>query len=198
MIRFYLFLYLVFVVCGCGNNECYYNFFMNITDYDVDYDNLLFTGSGIQIDSSGYHVDLDALDTRILNIERCLINTSNVICPLSGEDANRFQCSGYNLNTEPFLRECMVIKIVKSVSSKCTPEEGFLPIGAPQELCDAKGLSRNSECPCRWRTAIQDNNILIVPYEKEVENLNLWDLVRMWSGCNMFWASKELAKCTKY
>jgi hypothetical protein len=73
--------------------------------------------------------------------------------------------------------------------SECSGEE-LLPIPAPQELCDAKGLPR--DCGCYWRVETQDDNIIVVP-----PGLKLYkaELARIVTGENNVWIVPRITAC---
>jgi hypothetical protein len=157
--------------------KCYENKYKNITEYDVNSN--ITTLNGFKIDTTNVLVDsiyLNRLDERLLDIETCMVSF--------GYPRIKRTCF------EVFLAPIEYI-------SKCSPWEEFLNVAAPQELCDEKGLEANTDCPCMWRTAIQDNNILIVPYANDPDDLNLWDTIRLHTGINNIWLT-ELKTCAKY
>jgi len=192
----YKFLLMCTFLISCGpTNPCYINFYQNITNYDINVNAV--TPAGFQLDTGGYPIDEHSLDARLLKIESCLTETAKEINFTTDQLPEDWQCLSHPLDILLFRRECLVIKFVESAYSPCTPEEEFLPIEAPQTLCKEKGLKPNPDCPCRWRTAIQDDNYLIVPWTEKVENMNLWDLIRVHTGCNLFWSS-PLSKCAGF
>jgi hypothetical protein len=151
------------------------NNFSNLTSYRIHTDTV--TAAGFRIDSSGYlltHEYLSAVDDRLLEIEKCMQTVDPKLDPID--------------------RDCFTIKLVEPVHSICSPEEEFLPVEAPRALCEDKGLEPNPECPCRWRTAVQDHDVLIVPFAPDPRKLNLWDTVRIHTGINNVWPT-PFAKC---
>jgi hypothetical protein len=151
------------------------NNFANITGYRIHTDAV--SAAGFRIDSSGYPLTreyLSVVDDRLLAIEQCM---QEVDPKLDAID-----------------RDCFTIKLVKPEHSVCSPEEEFLPVEAPRVLCEEKGLQPNPECPCRWRTAVQDHDVLIVPFASDPKKLNLWDAVRIHTGYNDVW-STPFARC---
>lgn len=174
--------------CPSGEESCYNNSFQNISNYLVNPNYL--TLSGIQVDTE-YNIDLSLLDTRIKNMENCLQEVAREISPITQEQKQDWSCLKNTFNIEPFKRECLIIKVVKPILSKCSDWQ-FIDVLAPKELCEDKNVVPTEECPCRWRVAIQDENILIVP-----PKLYLWDLGRIWSGCNNIWES-AFVKCLNF
>jgi hypothetical protein len=151
------------------------NNFANITDYRIHTDTV--TAAGFRIDSSGYLLTreyLSVVDDRLLAIEQCMQEVDP--------------------NLDAIDRDCFTMKLVKPEHSACSPEEEFLHVEAPRVLCEEKGLQPNPECPCRWRTAVQDHDVLIVPFAEDPKKLNLWDAVRIHTGYNDVWSTK-FARC---
>ena len=184
----YLILLLFLGACGVPPDQCYINHYQNITNYEVNPNTTI---AGVMVDDGSFDFDREILADRILAIEECLVGAAG---PLDPKEKEEGRCLKDSLEPLPFKRDCLVIKIVESVYSPCSPNEGFLPVEAPQALCEEKGLEADPNCPCRWRTAIQDDNVLIVPLES-AERMNLWDLTRIWSGCNNQWKVTNLTKC---
>jgi hypothetical protein len=85
-------------------------------------------------------------------------------------------------------KECLIIKFIPAVKSSCSNWE-FLPILAPEQGCIDKGLIPTAECPCRWRTGILNDNVILTP-----PATYLWDIIRIMTTCNGFWYS-PYAKC---
>lgn len=192
-VGFYLFsiFMLCVMVCSCGpTKNCYENnYFSNVSNYSVSPNSS--TQSGIQVDVRDVDyskVDLSVLDARIKAIEECLSSVAQENPTITSEQQKAWQCIRSNFSPEPFKRDCLVVKIVDPVYSKCSDQQ-FISAPAPKALCEAKGLTPTAECPCLWRSAIQNNNVLITP-----PALYLFDLGRIWSSCNNIWYS-PFAKC---
>lgn len=187
------------LLCACGTKtDCYQNLFQNITNYGVEPNAK--TPSGIRVDTGGYPINLQKLDKRIALIESC-IQTIAESHPLADAD---WQCLKTEFRQQDKLkRDCLIIKIVPSVYSKCSNWQ-FIDAKAPDKLCVAKGLVSAKECPCQWRTAIQDENIIITPPE-ETRNTPptvpatpyLWEIGRLMTSCNNVWAS-PFSQCLSY
>jgi len=167
-----LLLLLFFLLVKCGpNNQCYRNGFTNITWYDISPDIAL--ESGIRVDSGGWEIDTKKLDERLTSIDKCLIDT-----------AKEF---GYIDVLSGLKTECIVIKVVDPVEG-CS-EQQFIDVLAPEKLCKAKGVEPTPNCPCRWRTALQDDNVVITP-----PSIYLWEVVRMHTGLDLIWDT-PFVKC---
>lgn len=187
-------LILCLFVCSCGprNTECAQNMFSNVTSYSVNVDQV--TVSGYKIDTSGYSIDLSTLDKRIDKIRTCLDNFYHRYPVLTEQQMNDWQCLSRDMRKE-FNTNCMVIKVVEPFYTNCSNEqhiktsEGGSPAYADSRLCEEKGLTVTGSCPCVWRTAIQDDWVVITP-----PIMNLWDIVRAQTGCNNIWRS-PLSEC---
>jgi hypothetical protein len=144
------------------------------------------TVGGFAVDNdSTWEIDNVLLDARAEHIEQCL----KEVCKDAPPTEPWWDCNCSHLIASDLKRDCIVVKIVEPIFSRCSDWQ-FVPIDAPQRLCDAKGLEENPECPCRWRWYIQDQNVLITP-----PALYLYDLVRMHTTCNAMWFVPELAAC---
>ncbi len=178
------------VLACCGDEfDCYQNLFANVTSYVVRPS--VETSSGFSVDPSGFtDIDYVALDQRLRNIELCLIQ----LAPrYTHADREAGQCIRRGELPAESFKSCLVIKIVAPLFSRCSPDERFVDALAPQYLCEDKGLAPISDCPCRWRTAVQDERYLIVPHEP-VATMHLWQLVAIYTSCNNFWET-EFAAC---
>ena len=177
-------LWLFLLLSSCGiEAPCYDGRFENVTHYPVNPNHI--TASGVKVDDV-FGVDLVVLDERVRKIEDCLVEVAETVKVMKPE----WECITLP-EPKPFNRDCLVIKVVAPIYSSCSDWQ-FIDALAPQELCDEKGLTATPECPCRWRTAIQDNNVIITP-----PALYLWDLVRIYTSCNMIWDS-PFAVCADY
>jgi hypothetical protein len=181
----YLIYFLLFLGSfNCGD-KCYVNYYQNVTSYKVNPNAV--TPSGIKVDTGGHAVDLVYLDERIKNIEDCLMDVMKVNSVITAEEQINWQCLKREFVFEPIKRDCFVIKIIDAVFSECS-EWQFLPVFAPEQLCKDKGLEPNPKCLCKWRVAVQDDNVLVTP-----PALYLWDITRIVTGCNAVWNSKFVA-----
>lgn len=190
----------VLLLCGCADEtNCYENNFENITNHTISPDTS--TPEGISVDTGGYPINLQMLDERINRIESCIQNLfKNYPLP----DA-KWKCLKTRFDPqEKLLRKCLVIKIVPPVYSPCSDWQ-FIGEYAPAEFCLVKGVVPKPECPCRWRTAIQDENVIITPPEETRSNIPptippapyLWEIGRMMTSCNEVWQS-PFSACLSY
>jgi len=168
-------------------DQCYFNYYANVGTWVVNPDKV--TPSGIKIDSGGYLIDLEKIDKRIKNIEQCIIEVAKEYERKGFE--NQWQCIR-PIKPESLKRDCLMIKIVNPIYSNCGKDWEFIGIKAPDKLCEDKGLIITPECPCMWRTAIFQDNVIISP-----PALYLWELGRIITSCNAIWAS-EFAKCLMF
>lgn len=181
-----LLLIAVFFICGCPpKNDCYMNMFSNITAYIPKW--TMTTPAGYRLDTTDAvpDISLEILDIRLNNIEKCVLEVAKNNPVAKPEWA----CLGNKLIAEPIKKNCLLIKVVKPVMSKCSTWQ-HIPVKAPDQLCRDKGLEPTAECPCLWRVAVQDDNILITP-----PAMHLWDIVRIMTSCNGMWSS-PLAACS--
>jgi len=160
---------------GCGDpfGECRSNFFENITNLPIHFDQV--TPNGIRIDSGGFPIDLVETDRRVLAIADCIIGMAQKAKP---EWGCLYPLPEYN-------PECLAIKLVPAIKSSCSDWD-FIGVEAPQELCDAKGLKADPNCPCSWRIGVQNDYIIITPSR---DNLYLWDVGRAITSCTGIWNS---------
>ena len=183
--RMILFLLAILSIAGC-KPDCYYNAFDDIRPYEFSPD--VVTPSGIEVDTSGFPVDLQEIDNQFARAEECLGQlVDRNYTPVSSAD-----CWG-PIRKLPLKRHCLALKIVKPKLSQCS-EWHFLDRLAPQGLCDNKGLEPNPDCPCRWRWATQRDVIIVSP-PGHLGKPYLYDVVRIHSGCNNYWADPELSYC---
>lgn len=207
-------------VSGCGPIEicdiaacyypekiCYNNHLENITDYKITPNQK--TQSGIKVDTNLISTntppqDLNELDGRIAKIESCIQEVMTEVQNITREQMENWQCLRQHFEPEELKRQCLVIKFVPPIYSECSDWQ-FIGENADQQYCESKGLEPNAECPCRWRTAIQDENTIITPpYDtrSKIPPTNppapyLWELGRMMTSCNNAWAS-PFARCLSY
>ncbi len=185
---------------GCGNmNDGYHNLFDVPPDYDQEVTINMVTPAGIRVDTSGYAINATLLDERVGKIEACILRVMSEN-PIPNP---AWQCIPANYKPEPLKRDYLVIKLVTPVPS-CSNWQ-LLPIPAPDELCAEKELKPKPECPCLWRTAIQDENIILTPPPETRPDIPptsvpapyLWEIGRMMTGCNGIWSS-PFTKCLSY
>lgn len=204
-----LILLVILSAAGCYDEDdiCYLNYFQNVTDYKVAPDT--HTPSGVAVDTGNglYEIDLKELDGRLSKIESCLQDVMEELPDLSKEEIDGWQCirDGFG-KREALKRQCLVIKLVRPVYGSCSDYQMIEATVEPNpSLCEDKGLPPTPDCPCRWRTAIQDENTIITPPEETRPDIAptippapyLWELGRMMTSCNNVWAS-PFAKCLSF
>lgn len=184
-IRTFTFL-VVICACGCGDNDCYVNHYRNITNYDVIPETL--TPNDVLVDTSGFDVDLAEIDRQIDEMEVCVQNALFDGIDMPTAQAQGCRDSNLNYRTDftdiSVRRECLTVKIAPDwYVSACSGQEVF-PCDIPPQVCIDKGLEITDECPCRCRSAIQDENVVVT-----TPNLYLFrgELARMITGCNNPW-----------
>lgn len=176
---------------ACGDPpDCYQNYYQNITNFEVNPD--MATESGIRVDSGGFKVDLFNLDVRIGMMEWCIGGIMLNNPHPSPEDLRKWQCLRKNfVGAEKLKRSCLVIKVIPPNISKCTGVEN-IGVPAPEEYCLIKGMQPKPECPCMWRTAVQDDSVIVTP-----PAMYLWELGRVMTSCNDIWKS-PFADCLNF
>jgi hypothetical protein len=173
---------LIFTACG---DHCPRNFFQNVTDYRVAPTVSMITGWRIDSDI-GFFTALTELDARMDKMDDCVLKVAAGIKSL-----NPIWGCIRPLPTQPFDRSCLIVKVVPPVYSACSTWE-HLPAEADPRFCRDKGLEPTLECPCLWRSAIQDDYVLVTP-----PAMYAWDIVRMYTGCNNLWGS-PFAVCAMF
>lgn len=182
----FFFFFILFFLGGC-KESCYENYFQNITEYKINPVYQTPKGIGLDVTDVGIFPELNLIDERVDKIEECILNVTKSITKIEPI----WQCIRA-LPVENLKRECIIIKVVQPVYSKCQSNWNLLPILAPEQLCIEKGIIPTKECPCRWRSVVQDDNVIITP-----PALYLWDIVKIYTGCNNFWYS-PFAACAMF
>jgi hypothetical protein len=162
------------LLLGC--NECYPGGFLSLTNYKIG--NYILTPGGIKVYNNYTEVDLNLIDTKVDELEKCL-----------GVEIHR-SCFSVLIPDDWFV-------------SSCSGEQ-MLPVAAPYKQCEDKGLyleekcrglSRPTlECPCvcTYRVALQDDYFIVSP-----PNLKLFkvDLARLVTNVNNPWKDPNISKC---
>jgi|GEM_PF-2021513 hypothetical protein len=193
-----LFIFVAAIFIGCGErNNCYRNHYQSLTNYEVK--PTAVTPKGIGVDPGGQVVDLQKIDRLTDELEACLNQTFGENPTITADLAMQADCrpDGWWPKTHINLpisikRGCVTIKIPDDWTiSSCSGEE-VLNLMAPEELCRAKGVIPTPECPCRWRVATQDDNVIVTP-----PGLKLYkaELARIATGCNNVWLLPQIATC---
>ncbi len=181
IIRFLIFC-LLFLFCFCQScsDNCYSNYYVNITDYKVDSDAKT-PILGIPVRTNGHEINLQRIDEIILYVEDCL---------------------GFQVK-----RECLEVVVPSDwYVSYCANEEGeeLFPCYIDPQVCADKGLpidpdceigqlpDEDCPCPCNCRATIQNENVIIT-----APNLKLFsaELIRMMTGVNNIWLDPNLSRC---
>lgn len=163
--------------CGCYEDDCYCNWYKSITDYNVS-GKYFFSPAGIKIYPNNNTIKLQEIDKKVEELEECL-----------------------NIKVK---RDCFIILIPDDwYISSCSGEE-LLPVSAPYYLCEDKNIrieescrwldKPTKECPCvcAWRSAIQDDHILVLTPNLKMLKL---ELTRLTTGVNNPWIKPELYQC---
>lgn len=211
MFKYILIVVISFNMFGCESDEfgnCERTYWWgNITNYDYPItERTPILGIAIS-NQTMYSRDWKLIDERIIRFES---DMRNIAYTLPSELPKEWGCKNNQIDPEKvFDWSCLVIKVIDPVISKCSvmgdpskideyswlPEKGWplelSGVSAPAEGCTDKGLVPTEECPCQWRTLMQDGHVIITP-----PTIYLWNLMTFWTGCqgNM-WATpfKEAA-----
>ena len=164
----------------------------NHYDWGFDYDVYpsRTTDNGILLDDSGQSLDQDVLNM----ID---IMTEEVIDCLDNEfpngDLTDIKDSGYCPNTlfdSCPDKSCLHVKIPSDW--EWSNDQQLLQDLAPDDACVAKGLTADSDNPCKWRGGLQDGYAIIT-----TPNLIIYKdpLIKFITGCDSVWYEPRLAKC---
>lgn len=174
----------MFLFLGCGDKHCYNNFYNDVAGYTFNPN--LITQKGISIESS-FLVDLLDVDDRVQKITNCVANITLLKPIISHEEQIAWQCLSREMRLPPYDLSCIGVKIMKPVENNCSNWQ-VLPVSAPDSLCIEKGIIPTNECPCRWRSLIINDSIVIT-----TPVVYLWDVARIITGCNNVWHSPYAA-----
>lgn len=159
-----------------GCEPCYVGGFLSITNYKPD--NYVSTPDGIKVYNNYWEVSLESVDKKVKELEQCL-NVKIKRC-----------CFAVLIPNDWFI-------------SKCSGEQ-MLPVAAPREQCEIKGISipdfcwgenkPSVRCPCvcTYRVALQNDYYIITP-----PNLKLFksELARLVTNINNPWEDPGVLKC---
>jgi len=147
-------------------------------------------GFRLDVDLVKWNLDLVKLDQRLLAIESCVNEVKGQQQGATVAQLNAWGCpNNRRFEVAPIKKDCLVIKVMDPVPSKCQSEWQLLPAPAPDALCAAKGLKVTPECPCLWRSGTIDDYKVITP-----PRLYLWPVVEIITSCNNLWGS-PFARC---
>ncbi len=191
------------LISACGkapNGQCYQNNYQMLKYYPMNFTEI--TPGGIEVDSSGQYVDLNAIDQKSEELEACLSRTFGENPNIEMEVATQADCrkgSGplFTRLELPIIlkRNCIKVKIPDDWSvSPCSGEE-MLNIAAPDALCLNKGITPTQECPCRWRVATQESNTSSTIITPPGLRLYKAELARIVIGCNNVWLIPQITAC---
>lgn len=131
-------------------------------------------------------IDLNQLDQRVSKMIACM---DEELTKVNHRPPREWACARSEVEPFKWHWDCPTIKVVPAVTSKCSTEE-MLPVLADPALCRAKGVEPTPECPCRWRTLVQDNGFVVITPPR----MYLWELARVITGCDNLWVS-PMARC---
>jgi hypothetical protein len=178
----------LFHMCSCSYDpECVNRSGVNIVPpYKVE--NVQPTPSGIKVDTSGWDVSLEMVDTVVNSVERCLAQTFPGKIPKTLRESA--WCNFEKVR--PLKRDCITIKIPSSCFLSKDESEYLLDRKAPEYLCEQKE-NYEPEHGCFWRTGIQEDETIVTCPDLYM----LPDpIVRYMTSCTTAWEG-DLAKCAK-
>lgn len=164
---------------SCKKDHCYFtDNYATLSHYSTKNKKVSRTPEGITVYLNGADIDLKKIDDIVDSLEICL---------------------GIKIH-----RECFEIYIPTDwYISTCSGEQ-LLPIAAPHEQCEAKGLELPENCwglnhptdacpcVCNYRVSTQRNFLIVV-----TPNLKLLkaELARLVTGVNNPWIDNDIKEC---
>ena len=182
--------FVLFIISCSGEEECPNYNFQNQFNYETSFSQV--TTSGIQVDFSEQNLSLNLVDVLTKETEDCL--TKNFPDKTISQNAYlEADCLVHKLII-PFNRNCFKVKVPNNWIWSCDRTQQLLPYAAPQKLCDDKGFSYDSNCPCRWRAGIQNSDTIVT-----TPNFKLYkeQLLKLTTSCNNIWNDLKLAECVE-
>jgi hypothetical protein len=142
-----------------------------------------------------YYVFEEDLDTRLLRFQA---NLQKISASLNGELKKEWACGADRIDpTKEFNWSCLAIKIVQPVPSACyymgSPDVDYdwyppgyalelMDVPAEDRLCEEKGLTPTLECPCRYRTVLENGQFIVTP-----PTIYLMHFAMLYTGCYDIW-----------
>ncbi len=165
----------VLLAAGC-EPTCYDGHYANVTAYPIHASTR--TPEGIAVDGD---LDLVELDRKTDAVEACL-RGKYPDGHLPPELVEAAHCLSDRVDLDVH-RDCLTVKVAPDWHVGCQGEQQF-PCSVDPALCEAKGFTPTPECPCECRSAIQDNDAIVV-----TPDLRLFDndLIRLQTSCNFIW-----------
>lgn len=162
-------------LAGCGGFH-YDGHFANVTSYPVHASTR--TAEGIAVDGD---LDLAALDAKTDAVEACL-RAKFPDGHLPGALSIDAHCLSDRVDLDVH-RDLLTVKVAPDWHVGCQGMQQF-PCSVDPALCEDKGFTPTTACPCECRSAIQDNDVIVV-----TPNLLLYDndLIRLQTTCNFIW-----------
>lgn len=180
---------IILFLAGCSDGKrCNNNNYQNITQYEIAVNSV--TPGGVNVDDSGFFVDLEELDRQINEMEICVQNALSGGIDMATAETQDCRIDGWDYRTDfvdiSVRRECLTVKISPDWRVSTCSEEYMevFPCEINPQVCIDKGLEITDECPCMCRSTIQDENVVVT-----TPNLYLFrgELARQMTGCNNPW-----------
>jgi len=159
--------------CGCPQISR-----PNVTHYPVD-GTVIVTPDGALVYPSGNIVDqptADAIDDKIDAVQACL-------------DKN---FPRYHAGKAP--KKCFRIVIAPDWRAACKGEGQQVFGKAPQSACTAKGFEEDPECPCGWRSAVQDGKYIVTTPNLYMLGQGLCEYLSGWPASEL-WGDEKMIEC---
>ena len=147
------------------------------------------TPGGISVDERGEQIDLEALDMIVDSLDECL----QAVVPELPNWKRKLACCDKDTfnNFTGIDRAAIRVRIDEDWKWSQNRLYQLTSAPAPESSCQGKGMDEHAD-ECRWRSAIQDCDTVIVGPRLD----NIADpLTRISLGCMYPWALQELAAC---
>ncbi len=95
---------------------------------------------------------------------------------------------------KPPVRSCYTVYVPNDWHVACEDPEQQVYGKAPQEVCDAKGFKANSDCPCGWRTNVQNGSVIVTTPNLYLFRQSVAELLTGLSS-GLLWKDSNMIKC---
>lgn len=149
------------------------------------------TPLGIRIDKTKNEIDIEKIDKIVLSLYSCLEKEFSTLELPKSVRSNAW-CNNIHKEYRPYQTciNCMKIKFPKFVIGQMGDQ--LLDIEAPEDACERKGLAVSKKYPCRWRSVMTENNIILSTPDMSVLPQTILEYI---TGCWLVWEDPRLAKC---
>ena len=195
----------ILAICCVASDTPYQNHYRRVTNYAIRADAT--TPHGVQVDTSGFEVNLERIDYIFDFVEQCLADNFPKIAPFCEDVKNQCQgdtgwrcydfligCENYERIKDGIDRRAIKVKVAPDWHYSCNHEYAIFSCNIPDDGCLAKGLTPTPECPCSCRSTIQGSDLITTP---ELIALS-GELVRLVTGFNNPWTVEPLKACPNF